>query len=365
MTTQFLPAVGHQLWFLEGLIEQRDHLQHVPINSVPFRIGRSSELGLYLPYPAVSKSHAEIIAAGDKLFLSDLDSTNGTFVNGHRIEGTVPVGDGDLIQFATVDFRVKRQASQNFGNTVEDASSDFQGVLLRFQNLMTSKAVVPLFQPIVSFADGQLAGYEILSRSRLEGLETPYEMFLIAERMGLAAELSSLLRCEGIRIGDSLSKTVSLFVNTHPHESLNAGLLNNLRDLREKFPNRPLTIEIHEAAVTNPTKMREFRATIKDLNISLAYDDFGAGQARLTDLVEVPPDYLKFDIKLIRDIHLNTPQLHMVESLVGMVRDFGIAAIAEGIECDEEAKICKEIGFDYAQGYHFGRPASVEAIEPG
>ena len=48
----------------------------------------------------------------------------------------------------------------------------------------------------------------------------------------------------------------------------------------------------------------------------------------------------------------------MVQTLVSMVRDFGISPLAEGIEKDAEAEICREIGFELAQGYHFGRPKS-------
>ena len=83
--------------------------------------------------------------------------------------------------------------------------------------------------------------------------------------------------------------------------------------------------------MTDLDEMLSFREALSALNIHLAYDDFGAGQARLLDLVEVPPDYLKFDIKLVRDIHRNPQQQQMVKSLVNVVRDFGIAALAEGV----------------------------------
>lgn len=362
MTTQILPSTAQELWFLEGLIEQRDRVQHIPINSVPFRIGRSAELGLCLPSPAVSKAHAEIVSVGDKLFLRDLNSTNGTFVNGHRVEGTTPIGEGDLIQFATIDFRVKRQAAQSYGSTVQDAASDLKGMLARFHNLMSNRAVVPVFQPIIDFSDERVIGYEMLSRSRVDGLETPRDMFLVAERLNLAAELSTMLRWEAARIGNRLAESTNLFVNTHPTEKLNDGLLNNLREIRERYPRRRFTIEIHEGAVTDLDEMRSFRDALSELDIHLAYDDFGAGQARLLDLVEVPPDYLKFDIKLVRDIHRNPQQQQMVKSLVNVVRDFGIAALAEGVECAEEADTCRELGFDLAQGYFFGRPLLIDSI---
>ena len=92
----------------------------------------------------------------------------------------------------------------------------------------------------------------------------------------------------------------------------------------------------------------------------MAYDDFGAGQARLIDLIEVPPDYLKFDICLVRDIHNGSEQRRgMLETLVRMAHDLGVAVLAEGIECEAEGQVCHRLGFDYAQGYHYGRPAAL------
>jgi EAL domain-containing protein (putative c-di-GMP-specific phosphodiesterase class I) len=143
------------------------------------------------------------------------------------------------------------------------------------------------------------------------------------------------------------------------------GVLDSLRELREMVPDQPLTLELHEATVTDQRTMKELRSQLRALNISLAYDDFGAGQSRLIDLVQVPPDYLKFDIHMIRDLHLaNTAQRQLVKTLVSMVRDFRIAPLAVGIECQEEHEVCKEIGFEFAQGYFFGRPTPINAVCP-
>jgi EAL domain-containing protein (putative c-di-GMP-specific phosphodiesterase class I) len=129
--------------------------------------------------------------------------------------------------------------------------------------------------------------------------------------------------------------------------------------LRDSAPNQSLSLEIHEAAVTDLDAMAQLRRQLTDLNIYLAYDDFGAGQARILDLVEVPPDVLKFDISLVRDINNASPKRHrMVSMLVEMVRDFGISPLAEGIETSAEAETCLQLGFELAQGFYFGRPAA-------
>lgn len=202
-------------------------------------------------------------------------------------------------------------------------------------------------------------GYELLGRSRLFGLTSPQAMFSAAAVLDLEAELSRILRYEGIRCAGPLGTEPLLFVNTHPAEMSEPGLLEfSLRELRELAPESKIVLEIHEAAVTQVAQMRELRAALKDMDIGLAYDDFGSGQARLVELVEVPPDFLKFDISLIRNIQNATADRHkMLSNLVKMVRELGIAALAEGIEMIEEHDVCVEMGFDFAQGYLYGRPA--------
>ncbi len=100
------------------------------------------------------------------------------------------------------------------------------------------------------------------------------------------------------------------------------------------------------------------RSLLKRLDIKLAYDDFGVGQSRLNDLAEVAPDYVKFDMSLIRDIDGATPQRQqVVATLVQMVRNLGITSLAEGVETAGEDETCRQMGFDLGQGFLYGRPA--------
>ena len=86
-----------------------------------------------------------------------------------------------------------------------------------------------------------------------------------------------------------------------------------------------------------------------------------AGQARLLELVEIPPDYLKFDMSLVRGIdRAPVTRVRMVRSLVTMVRSLDIACLAEGIETKAEYNTCKDLGFTHAQGYLLGRGQSAE-----
>ncbi|WP_059011342.1 DUF1707 and FHA domain-containing protein [Streptomyces specialis] len=69
-------------------------------------IGRAPGCGLRLSDASVSRHHARLRGTGTGWLLSDLGSANGTWVNGRRIVGTVPVGPGDQIRFGGVAFRL-------------------------------------------------------------------------------------------------------------------------------------------------------------------------------------------------------------------------------------------------------------------
>jgi EAL domain-containing protein (putative c-di-GMP-specific phosphodiesterase class I) len=122
-------------------------------------------------------------------------------------------------------------------------------------------------------------------------------------------------------------------------------------------------LEVNEKTVTDRQVIRELRSELNDLQIGLAYDDFGAGQARLLELIEVPPDYLKFDAFLIRDLHHQPHRFQRaLAALVEMSVDLGVIPLAEGVETDEEAAACDALGFQALQGFLFGHPRPITEL---
>ena len=47
----------------------------------------------------------------------------------------------------------------------------------------------------------------------------------------------------------------------------------------------------------------------------------------------------------------------MLATLVKMAQELGVVTLAEGVECDAESEVCREIGFELAQGFYYGEPA--------
>jgi EAL domain-containing protein (putative c-di-GMP-specific phosphodiesterase class I) len=351
-------------WILSGQLSDDQPVRHLPVDTFPFLVGRQSDASLSIPSATVSRRHAEFDVVDRQLILRDLGSTNGTSVNGIRIVEPCAVHHGDLLQFGQVVFRVTKKQKESILQTIQDDSCDRALALIQFDQLLTERAVVPHFQPIVDMQDGRVFGYEVLGRSRLFGLNDPRSMFAAAKVLNMEGELSRILREEGVRHGQVLPEDHVLFVNTHPAEMDDIELLvHSLHELRTLEPTRPLVLEIHEAAVTSCAAMSQLGAALGKLSIGLAYDDFGAGQARLVELVEVRPDYLKFDMQLVQHLESAAPERQkMLSSLVQMVRDLKIRPLAEGIETIGDHEICRRMGFDCAQGYLYGHPALPKTL---
>jgi EAL domain-containing protein (putative c-di-GMP-specific phosphodiesterase class I) len=351
-------------WSLDGFGDETIPCrQQVVLNTFPFRIGRKSGLPLTLPSPTISKVHAEILREENQLWLHDLKSTNGTFLNGHRLEDRMRLKPDDLVQFADIESRLTCQCSAEPRNSVLATYHLQYSTVLQFRQILETGDVVPHFQPVVNLATGGVVGYEALARSNFEGLRTASELFQTAMRLGKEAELSELCRRESLRQGTALPGRATLFVNTHPAEIGDPALLTSLRELRAKYSDTSLVLEIHERSACDIAAMRELRVLLGELNIGLAYDDFGNGQSRLVELMEVPPDYVKFDMALIRDIHKASPHKQKtLETLVKMVRNPGVAPLAEGIESHDESAVCTDMGFLFAQGFLFGKPTLATCL---
>jgi EAL domain-containing protein (putative c-di-GMP-specific phosphodiesterase class I) len=362
---------GEPMWYLEGYSADSKRLWRFPLLELPVRIGRRPGLGLSLPSPMVSQEHAEIFLDGDRLGVRDLGSTNGTFVNGDRIQGETELHDGDILHFSSIEFRLGRlqpHETDPTSGTPTSLDPELPRRLIEharlLDELLRSGAVTAVVQPIVDLATQRPIGYEVLGRGGVARLpQSPRELFEIAVTLGEEDRLSRLFRNANASWLRDLEGDPVLFLNTHPSELEKPGLMDSMRELRQAVPHTRLALEIHEQAVTEPQAIRDLRQGLGELKIELAYDDFGAGQLRLNELVEVPPDYLKFDESLLRGVESAPAAKHrLLEALLRMAREVGIRTIAEGIETGAEAACCVELGFDLAQGFHFGPPVPAHRL---
>lgn len=330
------------------------------IDPTPFRIGRRPDASLTLSRASVSSQHAELFIVDDRLYARDLGSTNGTFVNGTRLVDVIELQDDDVIQFADVSLRVETASARRESHTIAEDFGCQALARVQFDRLLKDEIVTPYFQPIVNLRTGQTEAFEVLARSRLVGLETPNRMFAMANELNMECTLSDMMRRKGIEASQTFAEIPPLYLNTHPVEFNNDANWDWVIKLREMAPTQKIIIEIHEAAVTDAISMARFRALLRDYGFGLAFDDFGAGQARIVELLANRPDCLKFDRCLITRLDEAEPaRQRFVRGLVDAIRDIGVVPLAEGIETLGERMACAEFGFELAQGFSLGMPEPV------
>ena len=351
-------------WFLADLSEATSS-NGLPVE-VPFLIGRREGSDMSLSCISVSGKHAELDLKDDKLWINDLKSTNGTFVNGTRISNATELKADDIVQFGSMVFRVYRQGATSASKRSEmqtlesDIPESAQG---RFARLLRV-GVVPFFQPVFDLTadEPQLRGYEVLGRGRLPGLCTPDEMFTAAKEMEKTAELSESLRKRGIEVADvNFSSRKMIFVNTHPSEISSDRLGESLAKIRAIHSDRNFTIELPAAILEMRESMSVIQAATEGMNIDLSIYGFDAKSIRLDDLQRLAPKVVKFSNRLIRDIsNADSTKQKLVASMVKMLIELDIQPMAERVETVAEHVALKRLGFQLAQGFYYGRPSSVD-----
>jgi EAL domain-containing protein (putative c-di-GMP-specific phosphodiesterase class I) len=359
--------------YLEHFPEPGEPPHRIVLEQLPFRIGRSPTANYVIYSRQVSKEHSEIFQLGNELHIRDLGSTNGTFVNGQRVR-EAPLTSGDIIHVAHKEFRfgagaAEAEAFATPGFT-ELADGQLPSSLIRgtmhLRQMLTDQSVRIVFQPIVYLASGQLMGFEALGRGTHASLSpNPSDLFDLAGQCNLAAELSRVFRQAAVEEATRVPAPMRIFLNLHPSEMTHDRLLDSLRKLQAAFQDRQqVVLEVHEGVVTDLATMRWLRGQLKEMGMGLAYDDFGAGQSRLTELTEVPPDFIKLDRSLIHDLDSAPARQDLVRALNRVITDLGVQCIAEGIETPAEAHVCQQLGCLYGQGYLFGRPQPLALLGP-
>lgn len=374
MPTTQLRLNGQTVWTLTGKIQPDSTPQTVDVAQTPFRIGRRPDADLSVSSAVVSGIHVVISSKGGILSVADAGSTNGTFVNGKKINEEILLAEGDWIEIGDINLKVGLRSNKADGELV-DTHDGFSSKTLYFggdtklqsrgfQLLIEECRLCPCFQAIHDLTDRDVHGYEFLARSEVDGVTNPAEMFAAAEAAGRERELSMMCREQAVVHSLCLPSSLPLFMNTHPSEDLMAEVVPQMQLLRDRQPARPMVLEIHEHAIMEPGLVRNLRAALKEMDIQLAFDDFGAGQARFRELICAPSDYIKFDSSLIHDLEdLSKEQFKLFSAIISGVRGEGALTVAEGVENEKMIEICQEVGFDLLQGYALSRPTMMKVID--
>ncbi len=228
----------------------------------------------------------------------------------------------------------------------------------RIRDALDQGRFVLFAQPIIDLTDGSVAKHELLIRMRGDDDElVPPGAFLpTAERYGLIREIDHWVVRSGIQFArEGMPVTINISASSMSDPAMFDVIEEALRTTGADPGD--VTFEITETALLEALDRGElFARRIVALGCNFALDDFGTGYGSFTYLKRLPADYLKIDMEFVRDLATSDPDRHVVAAVVALARGFGQRTIAEGVEHQLTLELLRELGVDFAQGYHIGRP---------
>lgn len=250
-------------------------------------------------------------------------------------------------------------------SSFDRASYEEQSYLLRkkedLNKLLEDHLVDYCFQPIVDVRAVCVMGYEALMRPRLPSIPTPDHVIKLArsqsklylvERMTFFESLASFSRFPVL--GDR-----ALFVNSIGTQRMSPVDEEHLaRQYGPLFLN--VVVEFTENDYDHDIVADKERL-LRDWGCRIAIDDFGSGMNSETMLLDVAADFVKLDMKIVRDIDSSRDNRDIACSLIEYAHARGIKVIAEGVETAAELRTVMDLGADFVQGYLTGRPAAEPA----
>ncbi len=212
------------------------------------------------------------------------------------------------------------------------------------------------YQPIVVADSASIFGYEALVRCQADELRSPLVLFDIAERSGRTRPLNRTLRDITIQALPDLPGTERMFINLHVDDFSDPKLLDPPQLMLDNSSR--IVLEVTErAAIQDFDSFKEHLDIMRGHGFLIAIDDLGSGYSALNTLAEIEPDFIKFDMSLIRGIDTNPVRANLVRNMRAFADDLGIQVVAEGVETRGEYETVRDIGCHLIQGYYFARPA--------
>ncbi|OUD10552.1 hypothetical protein BVC71_03410 [Marivivens niveibacter] len=235
---------------------------------------------------------------------------------------------------------------------------------------MKNGEIRPYYQPKVNLKTRRCIGFEALARWEhpTNGLQFPKTFIPMVNELGLHGDfLIHMASCvlndvekliaEGLDPGQVSINVPEVALATHSGRS-------DLDDLLARHPKaaKKITLEITEDVfITRSADMiRSSIAYFRGKGLRVSLDDFGTGFASFQHLRELEFDELKIDGSFVSDLGREDTTEVLIGGFLGIARGLGAIVIAEGVETEEQAKHLRELGYNYGQGFLFGRAMPID-----
>lgn len=252
------------------------------------------------------------------------------------------------------DYRNKLNQSVQWRTLLEDAIEHDKLVLV--------------YQPILNIRENDVSHYECLVRLRQDDgrLLSSSDFVFRAEELGLIGKIDRIVLQKAVEQHIEFKrqgKNYQLTINISKRSFDDPAFFEFCAEVFKQpgVDAERIIFEITDtASISNYQSTHELISRIKSLGCVLALNDFGVEYPSLNYLKSAPVDYVKIDGSLIRQIDKNQEDRQFVKSLIELAQGFGKKTVAEFVESEEVLAILRDLGIDFAQGFHIGKPKELD-----
>lgn len=230
---------------------------------------------------------------------------------------------------------------------------------------------IAFLQPKVELATGRLAGAEALVRwKKADGsMMCPDQFIPVFEKNGFITKIDFEMLRQVLALQketmDKNGRRLRISVNFSRQHQENPHLVAQIQEMLDEYqvPGKYLEAEITESVFLYDLEpLNENIQRLQTKGISVSIDDFGSGYSSLNVLSKVQADIIKLDRQFLLDLESGETEKaeEFLKKLIDMIKQLGFRVIAEGVETESQVTLLKAVGCEYAQGYYYAKPMSIE-----
>ncbi|WP_179505419.1 MULTISPECIES: bifunctional diguanylate cyclase/phosphodiesterase [unclassified Sphingomonas] len=217
------------------------------------------------------------------------------------------------------------------------------------------------FQPTFSLQHRRIVACEALLRwnHHTNGPISPAQFVPLAEECGLIMPIGEWVIREACAQAATWPGEIAVSVNLSGRQFAHPALLPTLVQAlaAAKLPPHRLELELTERVLAaNAERSQATLATLRQLGVRIALDDFGMGYSSLHHLRSFPVDTFKIDGNFVRNLRGDRGAQAIVRSITTLAGALGIETLAEGVELADDLDLLAQQGCNLAQGYAISPP---------